>query len=121
MRDASGATSKRLQHTRNISGAFSKRHRVVTEPVLFCQICAECTCFESFTSAPRECRNRSGGCSLVETVSRAMSALAALDIAIYVVLMTLFFVALRRSRRARRRPVDRAASVTIFKPLAGSD
>ena len=50
-----------------------------------------------------------------------MSALAVLDIAVYVVLMTLFLVALRRSRRARRRPVDRASSVTIFKPLSGAD
>ncbi len=50
-----------------------------------------------------------------------MSALAALDIAIYVASMTLFFTALRKSRRAARRPLDRAAAVTIFKPLAGCD
>lgn len=50
-----------------------------------------------------------------------MSALAALDIAIYVASMTLFFTALRKSRRAPRRPLDRAASITIFKPLAGAD
>jgi ceramide glucosyltransferase len=50
-----------------------------------------------------------------------MSALAALDIAIYVASMTLFFTALRKSRRAPRRPLDRAAAVTIFKPLAGCD
>jgi ceramide glucosyltransferase len=50
-----------------------------------------------------------------------MSALAALDVAIYVASMTLFFAALRKSRRAPRRPLDRAAAVTIFKPLAGAD
>jgi ceramide glucosyltransferase len=50
-----------------------------------------------------------------------MSALAALDIAFYLAMMTLFFFALRKSRRATRRPIDRAAAVTIFKPLAGTD
>ncbi|MEO7111349.1 MAG: glycosyltransferase [Polyangiaceae bacterium] len=57
----------------------------------------------------------------METASQAMSALAALDIAIYVGSMTLFLTALRKSRRAPRRPLDRAAAVTIFKPLAGND
>ena len=50
-----------------------------------------------------------------------MSALAALDIAFYLAMMTLFFSALRKSRCAPRRPIDRAAAVTIFKPLAGTD
>src|ERR1019366_9363907 len=68
---------------------------------------AECTCFETFTRAPRERRESHAGCTLVETTSRAMSALAALDIAFYLAMMTLFFSALRKSRCAPRRPIDR--------------
>lgn len=57
----------------------------------------------------------------MEIAPRALSALAALAIAVHALLTTLTLVALRKSRRAPRRSLDRAPRITIFKPLAGTD